>query len=310
MRRTDQRRAAVWALYQSDPPRPAAGRDAAGRRARVHVCARRATSARAPARGSADELIAHATRPDGRLDRIAPLERSILRVALLELLYPGIIAGEDPIPPEGAIDEAVETAKRFCGAEAPRFVNGILGSGPARPDRQALLGRRDRGGKRPQPPVDRVGDAGVVSLEAMVALDGHHDAVERRRGRSGMPGKRSLVPCTHEHRDAGPVELGFAARESARSRSGPARRLQREGQAQHPDRTGPRRRPAGDPGARRAPSGDEPQAAERAAGTGERLRRLQPRGVEPGRSGHRRAPPRDAVGLLDEGDRPAGLQRG
>ena len=30
------------------------------------------------------------------------------------------------IPAEGAIDEAVETAKRFCGAEAPAFVNGIL----------------------------------------------------------------------------------------------------------------------------------------------------------------------------------------
>ena len=33
-----------------------------------------------------------------------------------------------PIPPEGAIDEAVETAKRFCGADAPGFVNGILGA--------------------------------------------------------------------------------------------------------------------------------------------------------------------------------------
>src|SRR3712207_3521154 len=31
-----------------------------------------------------------------------------------------------PIPPEGAIDEAVETAKAFCGADAPGFVNGIL----------------------------------------------------------------------------------------------------------------------------------------------------------------------------------------
>ena len=31
-----------------------------------------------------------------------------------------------PIPPEGAIDEAVETAKTFCGADAPGFVNGVL----------------------------------------------------------------------------------------------------------------------------------------------------------------------------------------
>ena len=60
------------------------------------------------------------------LDRIAPLERSILRVALLEMLHPDAVPGEQPIPPEGAIDEAVETAKAYCGAEAPGFVNGIL----------------------------------------------------------------------------------------------------------------------------------------------------------------------------------------
>jgi N utilization substance protein B len=36
------------------------------------------------------------------------------------------VAGERPIPPEAAIDEAVETAKTYCGADAPGFVNGIL----------------------------------------------------------------------------------------------------------------------------------------------------------------------------------------
>lgn len=72
-----------------------------------------------------DELISsHAT--GWTLDRIAPLERSILRVALAEILYPGQLPGEREIPPEGAIDEAVEIAKHFCGAEAPGFINGIL----------------------------------------------------------------------------------------------------------------------------------------------------------------------------------------
>ena len=33
---------------------------------------------------------------------------------------------EEPIPPEGAIEEAVESAKTFCGADAPGFVNGVL----------------------------------------------------------------------------------------------------------------------------------------------------------------------------------------
>ena len=49
-----------------------------------------------------------------------------MRVALLEMLHPDARPADRPIPPEGAIDEAVETAKTFCGADAPGFVNGIL----------------------------------------------------------------------------------------------------------------------------------------------------------------------------------------
>ena len=56
------------------------------------------------------------------IDRIAPLERNILRVALYELLR------RDDVPAEVAIDEAVEAAKELCGAEAPKFLNGILGA--------------------------------------------------------------------------------------------------------------------------------------------------------------------------------------
>ena len=56
------------------------------------------------------------------LDRIAPLERGILRVALFELLH------RPDVPDEVAIDEAIEAAKELCGADAPAFVNGILGA--------------------------------------------------------------------------------------------------------------------------------------------------------------------------------------
>ena len=49
-----------------------------------------------------------------------------MRIALIEMLHPDVAPGEKPIPPEGAIEEAVETAKTFCGADAPGFVNGIL----------------------------------------------------------------------------------------------------------------------------------------------------------------------------------------
>jgi transcription antitermination protein NusB len=124
MRRTDQRRAAVWALYQSDllerPLGETLPRD-------VHPFTFALAEQVREHQAELDDLIARYS-TGWSLDRIAPLERSILRVALLELLYPALLAGEDPIPPEGAINEAVETAKRFCGADAPRFVNGILGA--------------------------------------------------------------------------------------------------------------------------------------------------------------------------------------
>lgn len=122
MRRTDQRRAAVWALYQSDllerPLEETLGPAA-------HPFSRELAKLVRARQAELDELISEHSE-GWSLDRIAPLERSILRVGLAELLHADELPGEQPIPPEGAIDEAVETAKRFCGAEAPAFVNGIL----------------------------------------------------------------------------------------------------------------------------------------------------------------------------------------
>jgi transcription antitermination protein NusB len=60
------------------------------------------------------------------VQRIQPLERSIMRIALIEMLHPDVAPGEEPIPAEGAIEEAVKSAKTFCGSEAPAFVNGVL----------------------------------------------------------------------------------------------------------------------------------------------------------------------------------------
>jgi transcription antitermination protein NusB len=141
VRRTEQRRAAVWALYQSDlldrPLDDTYPRD-------VHAFTRSLTQLVRDRQPQLDELIStHAT--GWSLDRIAPLERSILRVGLAEMLYPGAVPGDEPIPPEGAIDEAVETAKQFCGAEAPAFVNGILGAvlRDLQTDRAARPARKD-----------------------------------------------------------------------------------------------------------------------------------------------------------------------
>ena len=118
MRRTDQRRAAVVALYQADLTGRAID-ELLPREATAFT--RELVDGVGSEREQLDALIErHAT--GWTLDRIAPLERSILRVALYELLH------RSDIPAEVAIDEAVETAKELCGADAPGFVNGILGA--------------------------------------------------------------------------------------------------------------------------------------------------------------------------------------
>jgi N utilization substance protein B len=112
----------VWALYQSD----LLGRDLEDTFPRdVHAFTRALAYLVREHQPELDELITRHAK-GWSLQRIAPLERSILRVGIVELLYAGALPGEQAIPPEGAIDEAVETAKRFCGADAPGFVNGIL----------------------------------------------------------------------------------------------------------------------------------------------------------------------------------------
>jgi transcription antitermination protein NusB len=121
-RRSDQRRAAAFAVYQAD---------VTGRELDDLLEHDASAFTRALAYATQD----HAEELDGviarhakgwSVDRIAPLERAVMRVALLEMRHPDVAPADRPIPPEGAIDEAVETAKTFCGAEAPGFVNGIL----------------------------------------------------------------------------------------------------------------------------------------------------------------------------------------
>jgi N utilization substance protein B len=122
MRRSEQRRAAVVALYQHDltgqPLVEALGAHASlMTRALTHAAADRA-----------EELDAVIDKHSHgwSVQRIQPLERSIMRVALIEILHPDATPALQAIPAEGAIEEAVENAKLFCGADAPAFVNGVL----------------------------------------------------------------------------------------------------------------------------------------------------------------------------------------
>src|SRR5574341_826089 len=69
-----------------------------------------------------------------RLDRIAAVDKNILRIAAYELMM------EPQTPASVVIDEAVEMAKRFSEADSPGFVNGVLDA-----VRRAVRGEPGRG---------------------------------------------------------------------------------------------------------------------------------------------------------------------
>lgn len=118
MKRSDQRKQAVFALYQHD----LTGRDLEGLFDDETTDFARALALETiDQREAIDATLAKYIKDGWTLERIAPLERNILRVAVHEL-------GAEDVPGEVAVDEAVELAKQYCSADAPKFVNGILGS--------------------------------------------------------------------------------------------------------------------------------------------------------------------------------------
>jgi transcription antitermination protein NusB len=68
-----------------------------------------------------DAEIAHAA-PAWPLDQMARVDKSILRLAIFEMLY------EKDLSVKVAINEAVELAKLFGHESSPKFVNGVLGT--------------------------------------------------------------------------------------------------------------------------------------------------------------------------------------
>jgi N utilization substance protein B len=116
MRRSDQRRDAVFASYQ---------RDVTGRPLEELIADSRPLT-RELAEGVDyyreeldEEISAHSK--GWAVERLAPLDLNVMRVALYEIEH-------TDTPAEVAIDEAVEIAKEYCSADAPGFVNGVLGA--------------------------------------------------------------------------------------------------------------------------------------------------------------------------------------
>jgi N utilization substance protein B len=124
-RRTKARECAFQMLYQWEIGRqPMAGVVESFWRVRSSTDATREMADRL-AEGTAaraaeiDAAIAEAA-ANWRLERIAPVDRTILRLGAYELL------GEPGTPAAVVLDEAVEMAKRFGEADSPAFVNGVL----------------------------------------------------------------------------------------------------------------------------------------------------------------------------------------
>ena len=129
-RRIDRTRARAWALqihYQWDVGEregPVSGvleRVAGMRRiAEARMPYLRRMMAELDARADELDELLEVALDNWRLERLALIDRGILRIAAAELIC------FDEIPPKVSIQEAVRLAERYSGPESPRFVNGVL----------------------------------------------------------------------------------------------------------------------------------------------------------------------------------------
>lgn len=106
------------------------------------------------------DLVITKAAPDWPLEKIAPVDRNILRIGLFELLF----ADRAQVPAKVAINEAIELAKIFGGESSGRFVNGVLGAvykemGEPGKDEK---GKKDRV-RREDLPLEKLGGAIVYA---------------------------------------------------------------------------------------------------------------------------------------------------
>ncbi len=106
------------------------------------------------------DLVITKAAPEWPLERIAPIDRNILRLGLFELLF----ADRTQVPAKVAINEAIELAKTFGGDSSGRFVNGVLG---AVYKELGEPGKNDQGDKkvvkREELPMEKMGGAIVYA---------------------------------------------------------------------------------------------------------------------------------------------------
>src|SRR3989344_4706024 len=70
------------------------------------------------------DVIIEKAAPEWPIQQIAIIDRNVLRIGLYELLF----GTYKEVPPKVAINESIELAKTFGGANSGKFVNGVLGT--------------------------------------------------------------------------------------------------------------------------------------------------------------------------------------
>ncbi len=84
-----------------------------------------------------DDMIARAA-PEWPIEQISVIDKTILRIALYELLY------REDIPPKVTINEAVELGKTYGGENSSKFINGVLGTLYRKSDRYDSREEKDK----------------------------------------------------------------------------------------------------------------------------------------------------------------------
>ncbi|MBC8329936.1 MAG: transcription antitermination factor NusB [Planctomycetes bacterium] len=111
-----------------------------------------------------------------RLERMAHIDRNVLRLAVYELLY------VPEVPFKVVINEAIDIAKRFSTSQSGSFVNGIL-------DRARVLieSQRADGAEHPVPPDPSAGPAGSAASSSVDLLRQPPAPTPRPRARRARP---------------------------------------------------------------------------------------------------------------------------
>ncbi len=108
-----------------------------------------------------DEVIVKAA-PEWPLEKIAAIDRNVLRLGLTELLF----ADRTQVPAKVAINEAIELAKTFGSASSGRFVNGVLGAvyvELGEPGKNEGTARKQEGAKPVKMPTEHLAGAVVYA---------------------------------------------------------------------------------------------------------------------------------------------------